>query len=974
MNRVRLWLATLGVIALAAFPVFAQVQTGSILVKVTDQQGGAIPGVSVTLSSPVLVAGTMTGVTDSNGVNRFPSLVPGTYAVKIELQGFRSVIRENVVVQVGQTVPLDLDLQVATVSETVTVTGASPVIDTTTATTSVNLGEQLLQQTPGGRDIWALVEAKVPSLVMSRPDVGGTSGGLQGTFSARGTASAQNTSFLNGVNVGDPAAIGAAGFYYDFDAFDDIQVSTGAHDITVPTSGVFLNMITKTGGNKWTGGTTFTWTGEALQGRNDTDPDLQKYGFRPGGNTSDFVSDINIIGGGPLVANKLRFFGSFRDWRVHQNVPVQNSQTVLDQTNITSGLGNFSWQANQNNRVTAFYSRQRYSKPNRLLNAATVTVPESTVDEEDMFDLAQGLWNSVLGRNFFIDARLGLNKILFPTYFNGGDNQSTVDNATGIIYGNNATEVIRNRDRYQANATGQYYVDEALGGRHELKFGFDYSHAVTRNETHRVDDVQTTYTSASGSFVPQNVTLFATPQNDATALNVLALFAQDSYSVKRMTLVGGIRFEQLEGYLPSQSSPASRFAAAGIGGFASQPRSYEEVRDVVKWNTAGPRASVVFDVMGNGLTALKASAGRYYYVLSTGGGGVSNVNPNANYSEQYGWNDLNGNRKYDVGEQTGTPVVSAVVVNGAILTSIDPEFSRPYTDEFSASIDRELVAGMKLSASYTYRRERNTQASYNPDNPYDSFLTSAVDPGIDGVVGTADDSTYGYYARNSAANRTIITNDKQVTQSYKGLEITLTKRMTKNWQMLAGYTRSKNRIDDISLDVSPNFLINSSGNISPDSGVAGSSRCSGCGASNADKPNQFKLTGVYILPWQDVIVSGNFSAQQGPPVTRQISRAVGFGTNQIINLEPMGSQRLDTMTKIDVRVGKIFRFGARSLETTADFDNLTNSATVWQVRNRTEAASFLDPTTGQRATLPQFMSPSAILGPRTIVLRAAFRF
>ena len=556
----------------------------------------------------------------------------------------------------------------------------------------------------------------------------------------------------------------------------------------------------------------------------------------------------------------------------------------------------------------------------------------------------------MLGANFFIDARLGLNKILFPTYFNGGNNQSTVDNSTSIIYGNNATEVIRNRDRYQTNATAQYYVDEALGGRHELKFGFDYSHAVTRNENHRIDDVQTTYTSASGSFVPQNVTLFATPQNDATALNVLALFAQDSFSVKRMTLVGGVRFEQLEGYLPEQSSPPSRFASAGIGGFASQARSYDEVRDVVKWNTVGPRASVVFDVAGNGRTALKASAGRYYYVLSTGGGGVSNVNPNGNYSEQYSWNDLNGNRSYDIGEQTGTPVVSAVLVNGAILTSIDPDFSRPYTDEFSTSIDRELPGSMKLSASFTYRREKNTQASYNPDNPYDSVLTTAVDPGIDGAVGTADDSTYGFYARNSAANRTIITNDTEVTQSYKGLEITLTKRMTKNWQMLAGYTRSKNRIEDISVDLSPNFLINSSGNISPDSAVGGSSRCSGCGASNADKPNQFKLTGVYILPWQDIIISGNFSSQQGPPATRQISRAVGFGTNQIINLEPMGASRLDTMNKIDVRVGKIFRFGARTLETTADFDNLTNSATVWQVRNRTETASFLDPSTGQRAT------------------------
>jgi len=974
MNRILGFLAAAVAIGLAV-PAAAQVQTGSILVRAMDEQGAMVPGVAITISSPVLVAGSMTGVTDTSGVYRFPSLVPGTYTIKTELSGFQTVNRENIVVLVGQTTPVDFQIKVATLAENVTVTGASPTVDTTSANVNVNLSEQLIQGTPGGRDIWALVESKVPGLVISRPDVGGTSGGLQGTFSARGTASAQNTSFLNGVNVGDPAAIGAAGFYYDIDAFDDIQVSTGAHDITVPTSGVFLNMITKTGGSRWNGGTTFTWTGDSLQARNDHDPFLQKYGFRPDGNTSDFVSDINVSAGGPLVQNKLRFFGSFRDWRVHQNVPVQNSQVVLDQTNITDGLGNFTWQANQNNRFTGFYSRQRYSKPNRLLNNASITVIDSTSDEEDMFDLAQGLWNSVLGKNFFVDARLGLNKILFPTYQNGGDQQSTTDNATGIVYGNFPTNTVRHRDRYQANGTGQYYLDQALGGRHEFKFGFDYAHAVTRNETSRVDDATTTYTSASGTFVPQNVTLFATPQNDATALNVLALFAQDSYAVRRLTLIGGVRFEQLEGYLPSQSSPSSRFAAAGIGGFAAQPRSYDEIRDVVKWNTAGPRLSAIYDVTGDGKTAAKASAGRYYYILSTGGGGVSSVNRNANYSETYTWNDSNGDRRFQLGEQTGTPVISAVVVNGAILTSIDPNFKRPYTDEYTASLDRELMANFKLSTVVTYRREKLLQASTNPDNAYDTVLTSAVDPGPDGFAGTADDSTYGYYARTSAANRTVITNDPNAVQTYKGIEFTLTKRFSDRWQMLAGYTLSKNRIDDISVDVSPNFLINANGNISSDAQVTGSTRCSGCGASNADRPNQFKLTGMYILPWHDLILSGNYLAQQGPPITRQISRAVGFATNQIINLEPLGNTRLDTLTKIDLRVGKLFRFANnRNLETTIDFDNLTNAATVWGARNRTEATAFTDPTTGVRQTLTQFLSPTQILGPRTVVLRAAYRF
>jgi hypothetical protein len=284
------------------------------------------------------------------------------------------------------------------------------------------------------------------------------------------------------------------------------------------------------------------------------------------------------------------------------------------------------------------------------------------------------------------------------------------------------------------------------------------------------------------------------------------------------------------------------------------------------------------------------------------------------------------------------------------------------------------MPSVKLSAVYTYRRERNTQASMNPDNPYENTLTSAVDPGPDGVVGTGDDSTFGFYQRISAANRTVITNDPEVLQTYKGLEITVTKRFTNRWQMLAGYTASKNRIQDVTVDVSPNFLINMDGNISLDAVPTGSSRCPGCGASNADRPNQFKLSGMYILPFHDVIVSGNFHTQQGPPVTRQINRALAIGGTQTINLEPLGSTRIPTLTTIDLRVGKLFKFNNRSLETTVDLDNFANADTVWGVRSLTPATTFTDPTTGARATLRQFLSPTQILPPRTVVLRAALKF
>jgi hypothetical protein len=901
--------------------------------------------VAITISSPALVAGQMTGVTDSSGAYRFPSLVPGAYSVKLELSGFQTVVRTDIPVLVGQTAPLDLALKVANVQETVTVAGGAPTVDTTSANSSVNLSEQLLQSTPGGRDIWAVLEYKVPSLVMSRPDVGGTSGGLQGTYSARGTGSAQNSQFLNGVNVGDPAAIGAAGFYYDYDAFEDIQVSTGAHDITVPTSGVFLNMATKSGGNLWAGRGTVAWEGDSTQSQN-IDADLRHFGFRDATNKVDFVSDVNINAGGPLIKDKLRIFGSFRDWRVHVNVPVQQSQTVLDETNITSGLLNGTYQLNDGNRVTGFYSRQRYRKPRRLLNSASITVPESTVNEQDVFNVYQGLWNSVLSSRMFLDARVGYNTILFPTYFNGVE-QSLTDTVTGIIYRNNPTEVIRNRDRFQANATMQYYLDRALGGRHEFRFGFDHAHAVTKNETHRVGDVALTYSSATN--LGQNVTLFSTPLRDASATDVTALYVQDSYSLKQLTLVAGLRYERLEGYLPEQTSEPSAF-------FPNLQREFGAVRDIVLWHTAGPRVSAIYDPIGDGSTALKAAFGRYYYVIATGGGGVSNVNLNATYSEQYNWNDINRDLVFQNGEQTG-----AAVITSGVTTSIDPGFKRPYTDEFTIGLDRQLIPDLKLSVVYTYRREKNLQVSVNPDNPYATTTTTGVDPGLDGLTGTADDGTFEYYQRLSAANRTLITNDPSRVLSYKGLEITATKRLSNRWQLLAGYTRSVNRQDGTSLDTSPNFLINADGVITT--------------ANNSDRPHQFKLTGSYLLPY-DVLVGANLRSQSGPPVTRQISQRLALGGNQSINLEPLGSSRLPTMTTVDLRGSKQFRFGNRVLSADVDVYNLTNTNTVWEVRTLTPAITVReggDPT-GALNTIAQFMSPTQVLGPRIIRFSASFKF
>jgi hypothetical protein len=951
MSRILRFLAAALVVSMAA-PAMAQVQTGSILVKAIDPQGAVMPGVTVTISSSVLVAGSMSAVTDAGGVNRFPSLVPGTYTVKFELQGFQTVVREGIVVLVGQTTPVDLSMKVATVAETITVTGASPTVDTTSANVHVNLSEQLLQGTPGGRDIWALVEYKVPSLLITRPDVGGTSGGLQGTYSARGTTSAQNSQYLNGINVGDPSAIGAAGYYYDFDAFDDIQVSTGAHDITVPTGGVFLNMVTKSGGNAWAGRTTFAWEGASTESSN-IDANLLRYGFLPDTNKVDYVSDVNFSIGGPLIANKLRAFGSLRDWRVHVNVPAAFSTNVLDQTNIDSGLLNLTYQVNQKNKLTGFYSRQRYNKPNRFLNLPTTTlVKDTTSDEEDVFNVYQALWNTIPTRNLFIDARLGYNTILFPTYLNGNA-QSLTDNATGNITGNYTANTVRHRPRLQTNATAQYYLDQALGGRHEFKFGFDQTHAAGKVETTRFDDLTANWNSQTG--LAQTVTLYATPFQTATTLDVTSLFFQDSYSIKRFTVTAGIRYEHLNAYLPDQSSPATRWTALGIPAFQNVPRTLSRT-DVITWNTTGPRISAAYDLSGDGKTALKGSAARYYYVVSTTGLPLDNVNPNFTYQVQYNWNDANHDLVFQPGEQTG----NAIITSGS-TTSVDPNYRRPYTDEYTATLDRDLGQAFRLSVAYSYRREKYPTATYNPAFPFATTLSTRADP---------DGGTLSYYNRLSPTNLTVVTNDPTALQTYSGVEFTGTKRLSNRWQMLAGLTLARTRIDGLSVNITPNSLLNVSGPVTSTSGL-------GTGQTG-DHPYQFKLTGQYILPFQDISISANMLTQSGIAYTRQVTGIpLTAGGTASVNVEPLGSHRLDPRSQMDLGIQKTIRLANnRGLDARIDIYNLTNSNVVWDVRTGSGTLTFLqggDPN-GARNVLPQFGSPAAVLAPRIIRFNVAFRF
>jgi hypothetical protein len=606
-------------------------------------------------------------------------------------------------------------------------------------------------------------------------------------------------------------------------------------------------------------------------------------------------------------------------------------------------MANLTWQLSRSNKITAYAARQYYNKPNR--GASPLFTPQSDFHEDDHFTLLQAQWNSVLSQRAFLDARASLLDIFFPLFQKGTD-QSLLDQSTNFLERAAQTESVFTRKRYQASLNLQYFVARALGGRHELRFGIDHSHSPTTTAQHRIDDLNLFWRSANNAAT--EVQLFNSPVDSRQTVDITALFAQDSYNVRNLTVNVGVRAERVEGYLPEQSSPSSRW-------FPTATRSFAAIHDIPNWKTIAPRLGLAYDVKGEGRTGLRAAVGRYHYTIATGT--PNSVNPNFTFSETYAWNDLNGDLRFQENER-GTFLRRA----GGLITSMDPNLERPYTDEVSVGVDHELIPNLKLSITAFARRERNNFGNLDvgvPDNAYTPV--TRVDIGRDGLAGTADDANITVYDQDRATlgqNRYLITNQGRFNSDYKGLEVTASKRFSRRWQMLAGYTLGKAKVKAIAVNTpTPNSFINAEGPIAE------------------DRTHIFKVTGQYILPW-DVYFASNLLVQTGAPVTRTANFALTQG-NVSANVEPRGSVRLETRRQVDARLARVFKVSdGKELEASLDGYNLTNSNYVWEVRTVTGRLSVREAglPTGALINQQQFLAPSQILNPRIFRFGLTFRF
>jgi hypothetical protein len=955
----RWFIGLLAVLAVLSFGTSAFAQgggassTGTIQGRVSDSQGAVLPGVTVTATSPSAL-GAQTTVTSETGNYRFPAVPPGTYELSFELAGFNSLKRSGISITLGFTAQVNVELALATLQETVTVSGASPVIDTSTTRIQQNFKMEQLQSLPNGRDMWALL-AVTPSVQMGRIDVGGNRAGTQTGYTAYGM-SGQVRVLIEGVNTTE--GTGGAGFYFDYASLEEAFVGTSGQSAEMPNPGVQSQFIARSGSNQFQGEYHLDWYNDKLQGSNIPDEYTVPTAFNNSpirAHSNEILKyydhDINV--GGPLKKDKLWMFGTYRE----QFNAVAQPQFTFDKTfntKLWNPVAKLTYQLNQKNKLIAYYQWGQKEQPNRLPFATyTYTDPSQTFLQDSGSWVYKGEWNSTVSDKLYLEARYGDFGYYFPLIANSADNFSWRDSGRAVVEGANQVWQL-DRDRKQYNLAATYFLDTSRGS-HTFKMGGELLkerswEGYLQQYGGNIDHVYSNGVSSTVSFTFPTATdagkLSAHESLTAKAnLDQIGAFVNDTWSVGRATLNAGFRYDRYRGWLPEQEQLAGSLAAWAprFPSLANQVTAKTFAgRDFYTWNVAAPRIGVTFDLSGDGKTVLKGNYGLYWHNPGVGVGGNGNPNTAAKQAT-YNWNDLNGDRRWQPGEEGAQTSAS---LEGAI--GVDPNIKAPYTHEASAWIERQLTDTMGVRGGFVYKTEDDLIATMQPDRSPSIFTVpyTFTDIGVDGRSGTADDRGLTFYGAPNAgipSNRQVVMNADQYSR-YKTFEVSMNKRYGNRWSGSAGFGYTL--MSDF-----PNGPQRNPNNPGVEDRTLWNFKASG---------SYDAAYGIRLSP----VIRHQSGSNYARTVTITAPAALGLtatsnttaGTTAYV--EPMNANREDNIWVFDVRAERQFTFGSRvRLRLMFDAFNLANN-------HASETIS--------RATGLSYQKPSAILAPRTA--RVGFRF
>jgi hypothetical protein len=953
----------LGALLLAAAPVRAQDFRGRINGTVSDNTGAVLPGVTVTVTSPALIQ-PQVQVTGAEGDYRFIALPPGVYEVTFELPGFQTIKRDGIRVVINQTLSVDQQMQVATLQETVTVTGESPVVDTSTNTVGTNFTKELLTEIPNARDIWAAM-AQAPGLQMTGYDVGGSRTGTQTGFLAYGFGD-QATTKLEGINTTEGTS-GNAG-YFDFGSFEEFQVGGAGNDASADVGGAYLNITVKSGGDKFSGSWYTDWEGDstisdnvpdAFRVANQRDEDgyftsnaLER------GNPIDRQYDINANLGGPIYRRKAWFFYSYRLNDQYKSIlgSDQLARSKLSNTYTLKG----TFQVTQNNQIIA-YANKRAKLQDLRDFGPTTPVSAATYQNSQNYP-SKVEWTSVLGSKAFLDVLVGQWYNFFPLrptdeagVFDGPVVPGRIDLANNQRTGYNNTYQDRKRYKPQFTASLAYFKDGWQGG-HDFKVGYEWKR--DRRKEGRDQPFDLFYRDNNG--LANQIDIYNTPNTGITDVVNHSAYLNDTWKYNsRLTFNLGVRMDHyIDGWPEQEFTPnghpmLSTWTDPVYRAFVAS-RTVPETT-VLTSTTFAPRLGFAYDLTGSNRTVVKGYYGRFYF--NSADTLANQENPVGAAQQRYQFLDQNGNMLLDGPQELGRLLSTQ---GGAGLVRVDRDIKRPYTQEFSGHLEHEVVSGLSGRVSYVYKNVRNEwdEVDLNRINAY-TIPVTVPDQGPDGITGTGDDALVQLMDR--AAN---VPQDRTYTNpvgpaydsNFHTMEVALNRRMAGRWMALTSFGYSwLNQFHDI---LQSTNALNAAG-IGKEYNWQPNQRLFGDQGRETSTIWNFKFVGRYLLPYE-IGLSGSYKVQSGRNWGRTIAPTLPGAGTEVVRIEPIDANRAPTVDILDVRVDKAFKVGR--------FGNLTAMVDVFNLTNRNTVTNFRI-TTGST-----FKEVLAILDPRIVRFGVRFDF
>ena len=980
-------------------PVVAWAQTSSITGTVRDPSGAVLPGVTVEASSSALIEKARIGVSDDAGVYRVENLRPGTYLVTFTLPGFSTVRREGIELTSDFTATVNVELKVGSLEETITVTGESPVVDTTTITQRTVMTRDVLDAIPTGRNIQA-VGIMIPGTSLSlggggalSRDVGGSAGMQQSPLILRGSTDAVQT--IEGMRLNNLEANGAySGVYWNDGSFQELSYVTGADSAEMAQGGVRINMVPRDGGNTFRGSIFGSYTGDGWQANNLRDNLGGSLTFNPSNRISNVsmikkIWDFNPGFGGPIARDRLWFYGTFRHWGVEKTVvdsyydadpaPFRYtpdlSRPGIDDSHIVSRSGRASWQVTSRDRV-AYYHDDQSKYRNHWGISATITPEAAAIQVTPTSYVSVSKWTRTHTSKLLLEGGFSVYSQEYTELYQPqvtGIEEKVFDTeaiARSTVFA--ITEQTTSRVFNAWNAPADHFstlrtfsgAASYVTGSHSFRFGGTMGEGPRRTVERYTGDLTMTFNNA----LPQSVTL-RTPLDQREGIKAdVGLFAQDKWTIKRMTVNAGVRFDWFQGEVHDEDLPAGRWSpAAHFDGF-----------DVQNWKDVSPRLGLAYDLFGDGRTAIKFSVARYVNGEAAGTAAANNPQTTIGRTDTRNWQD---NGDFTIFNPDGSVQLSELgpttnVNFGRLVpstTSSNPKLLdgwhvRPNNWEYTLSVQRELAPRVALTAGYYRRSFRNQtvidnqltdNASY--DGPFCITAPVSADLPNGGGYQVCDLYDIKPTSQGQVRNiRTLASDFGGIEDVFSGFDVNVNARLRTGTFISGGINaqrRDYNTCDTPLAAAVPGIVV-ALGAFAVGTQQADSPERRFCDQTFPFRPDM-KILASHTLPW-DVVVSGTYQFTQGPNILANwavpnatiapaLGRNLAAGATATKTVQLIGPGTLfgDHLNQFDFRVSKRVGFGRYRVRVDADLYNVFNSNWPFTVNNNfatTATNQWLRPT------------------------------